>query len=43
VLIATGFAERSAMEALLAEGVSGFIQKPYMIEALGARLKAILA
>ena len=42
VLVATGFAERSAMEVLTAEGVSGFIQKPYMLESLSARLKGLL-
>jgi CheY-like chemotaxis protein len=42
VLVATGFAERSAMDALVAEGVNGFVQKPYMIETLAERLKGLL-
>jgi two-component system cell cycle sensor histidine kinase/response regulator CckA len=43
ILIATGFAERVAMEALEAEGASGFIQKPYRLETLADRIKALLA
>lgn len=43
ILIATGFADRSAMEALEAEGASGFIQKPYRIEALADRIRLLLA
>ena len=43
VLIATGFAEGSAMEALTAEGASGFIQKPYKLEALAERLRVLLS
>jgi CheY-like chemotaxis protein len=43
VLIATGFADRSAMDALAAEGVSGFIQKPYRLEALAERIRTLLA
>lgn len=43
VLIATGFADRAAMEALEAEGASGFIQKPYRLETLADRVRALLA
>lgn len=43
VLIATGFAEQGTMRELTSEGASGFIQKPYMIETLSERLKALLA
>jgi two-component system, cell cycle sensor histidine kinase and response regulator CckA len=43
VLIATGFADRSAMEQLVAEGVSGFIQKPYRMEILADRVRSLLA
>jgi CheY-like chemotaxis protein len=42
VLIATGFADRSVMDALAAEGASGFIQKPYHLEALAGRVRALL-
>ena len=43
VLIATGFADRSAMEELEAQGASGFIQKPYRMEALADRVRSLLA
>lgn len=43
ILIATGFAERAAMEALAAEGASGFIQKPYRLETLADRVRSLLA
>jgi hypothetical protein len=31
------------MDALAAEGVSGFIQKPYRLEALAERIRTLLA
>lgn len=42
VLISTGFAERSAVQTLVQEGVSGFVNKPYHIETLAGRVRAIL-
>lgn len=42
ILIATGFADRGAMEALEAEGASGFILKPYRLEALADRVRLLL-
>jgi two-component system cell cycle sensor histidine kinase/response regulator CckA len=42
ILIATGFADRAAMAALEAEGASGFIQKPYRLEILADRVRALL-
>jgi CheY-like chemotaxis protein len=43
VLIATGFADRTAMEELEAQGASGFIQKPYRLETLADRIRSLLA
>lgn len=43
VLIATGFADRNAMEELAAQGASGFIQKPYRLETLADRIRSLLA
>jgi two-component system cell cycle sensor histidine kinase/response regulator CckA len=42
ILIATGFADRAAMMALEAEGASGFLQKPYRLETLADRVRALL-
>jgi two-component system cell cycle sensor histidine kinase/response regulator CckA len=42
ILIATGLADREAMMALEAEGASGFIQKPYRMETLADRVRALL-
>lgn len=43
VLISTGFAERSAVKALVEEGVNGFVNKPYHIETLARHVREILA
>ena len=42
ILISTGYAEGSAVQSLADEGVAGFVNKPYAIEALGKRLEQIL-
>ena len=43
ILIATGFADRAALEALEAEGASGFILKPYRLETLADRVRLLLS
>ena len=42
ILISTGYAERSAVESLAEEGVTGFVNKPFAIETLAKRLEQIL-
>lgn len=42
ILISTGYAERSAVQSLADEGVAGFVNKPFAIEALAKRLEQIL-
>ncbi len=42
VLFSSGFADRSAFDALAAEGASGFIVKPYLLEVLAERIRTLL-
>jgi len=42
ILISTGYAERSAVESLAEESVTGFVNKPFAIETLAKRLEQIL-
>jgi len=42
VLFSSGFADRSAFDALAAEGASGFIVKPYLLETLAERVRTLL-
>ncbi len=42
VIFSSGFADKSAFDALAAEGASGFIVKPYLLEALAERIRTLL-
>ena len=42
VLFSSGFSDRNAFDALAAEGASGFIVKPYLLETLGERVRTLL-
>jgi CheY-like chemotaxis protein len=43
VVISSGFTDRVSSGSLTDEGAAGIITKPYRMEALGARLKELLA
>ena len=43
VLLASGYSVDGEAQTLLDEGVVGFIQKPYSIEALAAKLAEVFA
>lgn len=42
VVFSSGFSDRSAFDALAAEGASGFIVKPYLLEVLAERIRTLL-
>jgi CheY-like chemotaxis protein len=42
VVFSSGFSDRSAYDALAAEGASGFIVKPYLLEVLAERIRTLL-
>jgi CheY-like chemotaxis protein len=42
VLLSSGFHEQDATERCAADGVSGFVHKPYSIDALIAKLRLAL-
>jgi CheY-like chemotaxis protein len=42
IIITSGYANRAAIEWLIEEGASGFVAKPYGIEALSERIKVAL-
>jgi two-component system, cell cycle sensor histidine kinase and response regulator CckA len=41
-VFSSGFADKSSFDALAAEGASGFIVKPYLLEALSERVRTLL-
>ena len=43
VLLASGYSVDGEAQTLLDEGVVGFIQKPYSIESLAAKLAEVFA
>ena len=43
VLLMSGFNEQEAIARFIGKGLAGFLQKPFRLESLRARLKEILA
>jgi DNA-binding response OmpR family regulator len=43
VLLMSGFNEQEAIHRFIGKGLAGFLQKPFRMESLRARLKEILA
>jgi PAS domain S-box-containing protein len=43
VLLMSGFSEQEAIHRFIGKGLAGFLQKPFRLESLRARLKEILA
>jgi two-component system cell cycle sensor histidine kinase/response regulator CckA len=43
VLLMSGFNEQEASHRFIGKGLAGFVQKPFRLESLRARLKEILA
>jgi len=43
VLLMSGFSEQDAIHGFIGKGLAGFLQKPFRLESLRARLKEILA
>jgi CheY-like chemotaxis protein len=42
VVLATGYSDQEIAERFCSAGLAGFIEKPYRVEALSAKLRAVL-